>query len=274
MKRLYILLLAISFSQFKAQNCAYLTNGDFDNPSMTTTSGLTVTLNGWSTTATDGLMEVWGNGYNGVNSYSGIQFVELNATQAATMYQDFNVATASAILSVKFAHRARASAGQTDSMKVEIGPVGGPYTSLGTVGDGPSAWTYRTLYTSALGAAGMYRVRFTPTYEGLGNPAIGNFLDAVSVCLEQAGVHELTNSSSAVVFPNPANENISIKFNNDVKDNFSLKVYDQQGRLVKVMNEIKGNEIKLERGNLNCGLYFFTLTSGQKNITGKFNFID
>jgi hypothetical protein len=273
MKKIYIVLLAFAFSQFSAQNCAYLTNGNFDTPFITSTSSLTLTVNGWSTTATDGKMEVWATGNASVTSYSGSQFVELNATQAATMYQDFSVATASVVLSVKFAHRARTSAGQTDSMKVEIGPVGGPYTSLGKYGDGPSAWGYYTANYNT-GAAGNYRVRFIPIYWGFGNVAVGNFLDDVSVCLNQSGINELTPDNSAFVYPNPANESVSIKFENDSRDHFYLNVYDQQGRLVKIVTEITSNEVKFDRENLNSGFYFYTLSSDKKIMKGTFSFVD
>jgi hypothetical protein len=273
MKKLYFLLLAFSINQFSAQNCTYVCNGDFDTPYVTSTSGLTVSVNCWSTTATDGLMEVWGTGYNGVPSYNGIQHIELNATQAGTMYQDFNVSTAGVILSVKFAHRARGSAGQTDTMKVEIGPVGGPYTSLGKFGDGISSWSYYSVFYTT-GAAGNYRVRFIPTYWGFGNPGIGNFLDAVSVCLEQAGVNELEKNNSASVYPNPANTLITLKFDNISKDNFTLNLFDQQGRLVKVVTQINSGEFKMERENLNSGLYFYTLSSDKKIFSGKISFVD
>lgn len=274
MKKIYILLLAFSINNLSSQNCSFICNGDFDNPFMVTTSGLTVNINCWQTTASDGLMEIWGTGYNGVTSYNGIQHIELNATQAATMFQNFFVATPGTNLTLRFAHRARANIGQTDTMLVEIGPVGGPYTSMGKYGDGPSAWGYYTT-NYIVPALGNYSIRFTPTWWGWGNIGVGNFLDAVSVCLEQpAGVTELISDSESLAYPNPANENISIKFENDAKDNFSLNVYDQQGRLVKTMNEITTNEVKLEKGNLNSGLYFFTLTSNQKNLQGKFNFIN
>lgn len=277
MKKLYTLLFlsAISLNQSFSQNCNFICNGSFDNPYMVSTAGLTVSLNCWNTTATDGLMEVWGNGYNGVNSYSGIQFVELNATQAATLYQDFFVTNPGTNLNISFAHRARTNPGLTDTVQVSIGPVGGPYTILGNYGDGPSAWGYYSVnYITP--APGNYRIRFTPTYYSYGNPGIGNFLDAVSVCLEQGGtgINEITNVNAVSVYPNPANQTITLKFDNTENNNFTLNLYDQQGRLVKTVGEITTDELKLERENLNTGLYFYTLTSKAKTVTGKFCFVD
>lgn len=276
MKKLYTLIFisAFSFFQTNAQTCNYICNGDFDNPYMVSTAGLTVTLNCWNTTASDGLMEVWGSGYNGVNSYSGIQFVELNATQAATMYQDFFVANPNTNLKIGFAHRARTNQGMTDTVQVSIGPVGGPYVVLGNYGDGPSAWGYYNVnYITP--APGNYRIRFTPKYFSYGNIAIGNFLDAVSVCLEQAqGVTELFDQNSTSVYPNPSNSTITVKFINPNSETFTFNLYDQQGRIVKIIDGITADNIKLEKDNLESGMYFYTISSNSKNLKGKFVFAD
>ena len=40
---------------------------------------------GWSTTATDHLIEIWKSGFNGVPAASGLQFAEINATQNAAL---------------------------------------------------------------------------------------------------------------------------------------------------------------------------------------------
>ena len=164
------------FTRLFSQPCSINCNGSFDTPTITTTNALVTAISCWSTTATDGKMEVWGNGYAGVSSYGGPQFVELNATQAATMYEEFNV-TNGVQVDVSFAHRGRSG---TDTVQVSIGPVGGPYTILGNWGDGTSAWGYYSVpYTPTSTAA--YQVNFTPIYWSGGNVAIGNFLDSVSV---------------------------------------------------------------------------------------------
>ncbi|WP_317897650.1 gliding motility-associated C-terminal domain-containing protein [Aurantibacillus circumpalustris] len=175
MKTLYPFLL-LFLTQINAQTCPVNCNGSFDNTSITTGVALVGTIPCWSTTATNGTMEVWGNGANGVSSYSGIQFVELNATMAATMFQTVT-AVAGTPFSISFAHRGRAG---IDTVQVSIGPFGGPYISLGKYGDGNTAWgTYTVTYTPPTN--GLYEVRFTPVYWSGGNVAIGNFLDGVYV---------------------------------------------------------------------------------------------
>jgi hypothetical protein len=283
MKKIYIFIFIAFLFNLRSfsQNCALLCNGDFENPYMTSTSGLTVTLNCWNTTASDGKMEVWGTGYNGVSSYSGIQHVELNATQAAimyqdfVMYQDFAVSNAGTILNVKFAHRARTNAGMTDSVEVSIGPAGGPYTSLGRYGDGPSQWSYNISPNYVASTTGTYRVRFNPFYYSYGNSGIGNFLDAVSVCsTSQAGINELSGNTFSSIGPNPATENCIIRFENPANTNFTLNLYDYQGKMVKSMDEIYGTEVTLERGDLKSGIYFYELCSSKGNAKGKIAFTD
>ena len=133
----------------------------------------------WRTTATDGMIEVWTNGTESTNAYSGTQFIELNANQVSTLYQDLSIIPGSSV-NISFAHRGRFSG--TDVMRVEIGPVGGPYVSLGNFSATPSAWVYNSLnYTFPNNGITNYTIRFVSVSSGSGNLTVGNFIDAVSV---------------------------------------------------------------------------------------------
>jgi gliding motility-associated-like protein len=139
----------------------------------------------WKTTATDSLIEVWrGNSnLNSTPAYSGNYFVELNANMASTLYQDFVVAPSSAI-SISFAHRGRSG---TDVMSVSIGPVGGPYTTLGTYSDNNMAWGYYTVnYTIPVGSGTNYSLRFNSVSTADSDNSVGNFLDAITVTVASA----------------------------------------------------------------------------------------
>ena len=133
----------------------------------------------WDTTATDGMIEVWATGRQGIFSYSGIQFVELNANQVSTLYQDLTVVPGTSA-SISFAHRGRTTG--TDVMQVEIGPVGGPYISLGQFSATPTAWVYNTIpYVFPMNGGTNYTIRFVSVSSGSGFLTYGNFIDAVSV---------------------------------------------------------------------------------------------
>lgn len=271
-KKLYSLIAFnwLAVSAF-AQECNFMCNGNFDDTFITATVGLVSnpTLSCWQTTASDGKMEVWANGYNGVPSYSGIQFLEMNATMPATLYQNI-IASPGTVLSISFAHRGR---GGIDSMSVSAGPTGGPYTTLGYFGDDQTAWGYYTVNYTVPGPGTAYEVRFTTEYWGAGNPGIGNFLDAVDVC-NVTGIDESQNTVSTSIFPNPAQNNATILFDNFKGDNFTLEMFDSQGKKVRTVNNIVTGKIEIGRNDLLKGVYFFQLTSGSKQASGKIIFIE
>ncbi|MFM2208235.1 MAG: hypothetical protein RL213_2210, partial [Bacteroidota bacterium] len=181
-------LLVILFFQFvlhtvaQPSGCSFLCNTDFDDNQIVSAGSFTIineaSVSCWRTTAADNNIEVWGNGFNGVPSYSGNQFVELNANMVSTLYQDFTPLPGSTAL-ISFAHRGRAG---IDVLSVEIGPSGtGPFTTLGTFSADNTAWVYDTVsYTFPSTASGTYSLRFN-SVSAAGGPTVGNFLDAISI---------------------------------------------------------------------------------------------
>lgn len=274
---------AVSVCAQAAQSiCTYICNGDADDVFFTTSATLVSNpaFPCWKTTATDGKMEVWGNGYGGVPSYSGIQFIELNATQAATMYQDFN-ASAGTLMSISFAHRGRLG---MDSMMVSMGPVGGPYVPLIKVGDGTTAWGYYTC-TYVIPATGNYSVRFTPTYWSGGNVAIGNFLDAVQVCgtgipalvsrSMGANADNITESDLQVkLFPQPSKDKVYFELNTTEESTVTLNVYNIQGQLVLSKSFEKGKSFELDKAQTGNGIFLYELQSEKGTNYGKLIFAD
>jgi gliding motility-associated-like protein len=156
-------------------------NSDFETPVATGTTPNLVNDSAvpcWNTTSADGIIEIWPPGFEGVTPYSGNNLVELNANTPGTLYQDFSVIPGTSI-SVSFAHRGRQG---VDVVGVEVGPVGGPYTSLGNFSDGNTAWALHTVnYTIPTGAGTNYTLRFVSVSSTGGNPSIGNLLDAISI---------------------------------------------------------------------------------------------
>jgi len=173
--------------------CNLLCNTDFEDLQNSPTVIIVDTslVPCWGTTASDNKIEVWHTGFNGVPSYSGNQFIELNAFFVSTLFQNFT-ATAGTTLTVGFAHRGRAG---VDVMSVEVGPIGGPYTLLGTYTDGNTAWGYYTAnYTVPTGLGNNFTLRFNSVSAAGGNQAIGNFLDAISVNLPSSSILTLTST--------------------------------------------------------------------------------
>ena len=175
---LILILFYFSISTGKTQNCHFLCNGDFESPQYGSWTDVADTIFPcWKTTEPDSIIEVWWTGFQGVPSYHGNQFAELNANAVGTLYQNFLIAPNTHV-TINFAHRGRAG---VDTMSVSIGPVGGPYTTIGTYGDGNTAWGYYTvLYTIPSSLGSYYSLRFNSIYAS-GGPTVGNFLDDISV---------------------------------------------------------------------------------------------
>ncbi len=149
----------------------------------------------WETTASDSQIEVWGDGMNGIDAYSGNQFIELNANVQSTLFQNFEIIPGSSAL-ISFAHRGRNSSAD-DIMEVEIGPIGGPYTNLGSFSDGTDAWGYYSLgyvFPNDLGI--NYTIRFKSVQPA---GSLGNFLDAISVVFPSSVSSEIATGNVSII---------------------------------------------------------------------------
>lgn len=151
----------------------------------------------WQTSAADGIMEVWPSpNYEFVPAYQGSQFIEMNGNSPDTIYQDFTVVPGST-LNISFAHRGRQG---NDTVRVEFGPVGGPYVNLGDFTDGNTAWVLHTLsYVVPTNNGSNYSIRFVSLSSAGGSPTVGNYLDAVS--LSSAECSSLPTTGSVTLEP-------------------------------------------------------------------------
>jgi hypothetical protein len=148
---------------------------------------------GWRTTETDHLIEVWGTGFNGVPAYEGSNFVELNAFEVSTLYQDVAAVSAGSLLDFHFAHRGRAG---VDTMSLTITDLGadnafggGDDTVLYTnvYSDGNTAWGYYTNPAPLVALGNGIRFAYQSVSAAGGNSAVGNFLDAADFGVDVNG---------------------------------------------------------------------------------------
>ncbi len=166
------------FNPITAKSQNLLCNGSFDNvpvgspPAFVTNANMPC----WYTSSPDSLFEVWTNGFNGIPSYTGNQFIEMNANYASNIWQEFN-GTPGLQVKLSFAHRGR---GGTDSVGVYIAPAGGPDSLIGIYGDA-QVWGYHTVYFTLPYSVANYTLKFTSHYYGLGLSTVGNILDAVTL---------------------------------------------------------------------------------------------
>jgi hypothetical protein len=172
-----------------ASNTKIQTSPGFELPSIT--PGVAnfswlpqATVPGWRTTAGDGLIEIWSDGFGGFPSYEGTQHAEINATQVGTLYQDVAAIPAGVLVGFQFAHRGRYPVADVMQFTLtDLGPNnvpgGGDDTVLftQTVSDTNSAWR---LYTGSgiLTLGNTVRFSFASVSSGGGVPDGGNFIDA------------------------------------------------------------------------------------------------
>lgn len=68
------------------------------------------------------------------------------------------------------------------------------------------------------------------------------------------------------IYPNPFNAFSTIQFNHSLY-NAELNIYNIYGQIIKTINRISGNEIKIDRDNLPSGIYFVCVTQDNKTIS-------
>lgn len=196
-----------------ASATAGLTNGGFETPGYPANSvsfPVATLVPGWNTSATDNKIEIWTVPFNGVPSYEGNQFAELNANQVSTLFQDASGIAAGSSVGYQFAHRGRAG---VDTMRFELTDLGADNVLGGvganadtllvtkTVSTGNTAWSFHSgAGISALGNT----VRFSfISVSAAGGATVGNFLDAadfgVGVGVPEPGVLALAGLGLALV---------------------------------------------------------------------------
>ena len=84
---------------------------------------------------------------------------------------------------------------------------------------------------------------------------------------EHASVNELKDETGFNIFPNPANDNINILFQNEINDNIIIS--NIKGQVVKDI-AVNGKEITINIEDLNAGTYFLKLRNSESQNLRKF----
>ena len=135
---------------------------------------LSPTLLGWSTT--DSVFEIWRNyGFYRPAPYKGTFYVELNAYEAGTLYQQLPT-TPGEVIQWSLAHRGRDG---EDTMAVFIGPTFDSREKQKEIMDGKDAWgVYSGTYRVPQGQF-ITCFSFDAIKCATGNLSVGNFLDEI-----------------------------------------------------------------------------------------------
>ncbi len=171
----------------------------------------------WSTTATDNLIEIWHSGATagdpppGVIAAEGSYFVELNATQPSTLYQDIKTYSGE-VLNWSLSHRGRAG---IDTMQVLIGAPGSEEVQE-TITDDTIWKNYSGTYTVPEGQT-VTRFGFKAVSTAAGNLSIGNFLD--NIVFSSADLTPPTATPVPQIVPKRTNITDPNIFVKDIADN-------------------------------------------------------
>jgi hypothetical protein len=86
---------------------------------------------------------------------------------------------------------------------------------------------------------------------------------------------QIDESNPLILYPNPASINITVEFHCADNNHYTLGVYNMQGQLVKVVENITDPYFSFERNNLPSGVYLFQIfdKSGGVNYVKKVLFI-
>jgi hypothetical protein len=194
MKSLFRLLSAFLFlGLFVSARADTFVNGGFEEPyAGPGTNTYPVTIPGWHTN--DSSFEIWGSGFQGVPAYEGVQFAELNAFIAGTLYQDVANIGAGSRVGFQFAHRGRAG---IDTMRFTLTDLGADQV----IGGGDDTVLFTNVYADGTSAWGFYdasvltpiyalgnTVRFAYTAIEFSSSSVGNFLDAADFGVGRGGV--------------------------------------------------------------------------------------
>ena len=154
-------------------------NPSFENYTISPNSYALVdagSIDGWSTTATDNKIEIWSDGFLGVNAADGNYFVELNATQVASLYQEIET-TPGTTLTWSISHRGRTG---EDVATISVGD-GDETIVLETMTDGNTEWgTYTGTYVVPEGQT-TTTFSLNSVSSASSSNSVGNFIDAFSV---------------------------------------------------------------------------------------------
>jgi len=89
--------------------------------------------------------------------------------------------------------------------------------------------------------------------------------DSLAVAVSIINGFNSLKSTKTVLFPNPVDYRLHVVLNSNADRDTKIEVYDAIGRLLKVNNDLKGNEMTLDFSPYDSGIYLVKLTYENKS---------
>jgi hypothetical protein len=77
------------------------------------------------------------------------------------------------------------------------------------------------------------------------------------------------SENKTLLFPNPANANVTINFGRLPADKYSITITDQMGRIQRVINNVRDLQYRLDVSTLRKGIYIIHINGATQRITQK-----
>ena len=139
-----------------------------------------------------------------------------------------------------------------------------------------NGWVYSRIQWiwgfNAKGIPDSTLLRFYFLSDSIQTNKAGWMIDDIFISYVQlpASIPEVEDSESVHVYPNPFSDFTTFEFENREKENYTLLIYDCQGRILRTKENIISGEVRIDRGKLSSGLYFYQLyLKGTPQAFGK-----
>ncbi|MCF8371242.1 MAG: T9SS type A sorting domain-containing protein [Bacteroidales bacterium] len=95
-------------------------------------------------------------------------------------------------------------------------------------------------------------------------------LFVMKLAMGTTSISKAPNSQGFLIYPNPANEEVSIQLNGQLTDDLMVKIFDSSGRVVHQENiSTTSEKIKLDINGIQPGIYFIKLDNNQLSNSAK-----
>lgn len=137
-------------------------------------------------------------------------------------------------------------------------------------GDDESLASNDSLVTHEYKEDGLYNVKLVATENDFGSIDSLVYEDYINITGIITSVRNIESIQTPMlkIHPNPFTSKVIISFYNPDNDKYTLRIIDQNGTLIKEIDNIRSSSIELSRGNLPSGMYFIEL-SGKINSRAK-----